>query len=263
MSTEFVEKDSKIGYIITIIILVLAVLGMGSYIVYDKFIKEEDVSLENVEEVEKVYELSASHAANLMEKVEVYNSFLYKYYLMDDNEEMSNVTYYYFAYRVLMFEGKDITVENVSNVLDDYFGDDVELADIVCLVCGEVLYEYDSENNIYIEKDHPGHGGDKQAMSNVRYVSSKVEGNKVTLVTKILYERSCSDTCGPLNAYYSSIDDSFNDVNPVLGNTDGADEINLTDELFDSVLDKLPKTIYNFTLEENGNYILNSVSIEE
>ena len=42
MSDEFVEKDGKKGLIIMIIVLVLVVLGLGGYIVYDNLLSEKD-----------------------------------------------------------------------------------------------------------------------------------------------------------------------------------------------------------------------------
>lgn len=264
MSNEFVEKDSKIGYVIIIVILVLAVLGLGGFIVYDKFIKEEETVIEDVEEEVEPVELAASHVEDLIEKVEVYNRFLYQYYLVDENEELSNDDALYFVYRVLLTENKDITAENVSNTLTDYFGENkFKLDDIVCDIDNETLYEYMSDTNIYVEKEHSGHGGGRIVLSNIRYVSSRVVGDKVTLITRNLYERSCSDVCGPLNAYYGNVDDMFNSENPVLGDQNSEEEIVLTSELFDSIESKVAKTTYNFIKEESGNYYLDSVSVEK
>ena len=88
-----------------------------------------------------------------------------------------------------------------------------------------------------------------------------VDGNKVTIVTKNLYRSSFSDKEEIVNAYYSDVDDMFNKENCVLG--ENSEEVILNDDLFESVLDELPKTTYNFILEENGNYILKDISIEK
>lgn len=264
MSNEFVEKDSKVGYIIIIVILVLAVLGLGGFIVYDKFIKKEETVVEAVREEVEPVELGASQVEDLIGKVEVYNRFLSQYYLVDDKEELSNDDALYFVYRVLLTENKDITAENIGNTLVDYFGENrFKLDDIVCEIDNETLYEYMSDINIYVEKDHPGHGGGQIVLSNVRYVSSSVVGDKVTLITRNLYERSCSDVCGPLNVYYGNVDDMLNAENPVLGDRNSEEEIVLTSELFDSVESKVAKTIYNFVKEESGNYYLDSVLVEK
>lgn len=267
MSNEFVEKDGKIGLIIIIVVLVLAVLGLGGYIVYDNYFKEEKVEevKEEKEEIE-VRELSASEVEEYIERVEVYNKFLYQYFLVDSEDEITNDVALFFAYRVLLMDQKDITVENVSNVLVDYFGEDHEftLDDIECLVANDgVIYKYDSENNIYVEDEHGGHGGGVIVTSYVNYLSSKVDGDKVTLVTKNLYERPCGDTCGPANAYYGDVNDMFNKENHVAGDPNKDEELVYSDELFNSIKDKLPNVTYNFIVEESGNFYLESVSIDK
>ena len=269
MSDEFVEKDGKKGLIIMIVVLVLVVLGLGGYIVYDNFLSEKDEEVvEEKEEKEEseVRELSASEVEEYIEKAEIYNRLLYKHFLIKSEEEISNDAALFFAYVVLSIKQKDVTAENVSNVLVDYFGEKhgYKLDNIKCLGMDEEdIYVYDKENNIYVLGDHGGHGGLSIVSSNIRYVSSKVEGNKVTLVTKVLYERACGDTCGPTNAYYSSVDGSYNDDEPVLGDASKDEELVLTDELFDSVSDKLPTTTYNFIVEESGNFYLDRVSIDK
>lgn len=267
MSNEFVEKDGKTGLIIIIVVLALAVLGLGGYIVYDNYFKEEvkEEEKEIKEEVE-VRELSASEVEEYIEKIEVYNKLLYKYYLVNDKEDISNEVALFFAYKLLTMDKKDITVENVSNVLVDYFGEshDFKLDDINCLIANDgVLYKYDSENNIYVEGEHYGHGGGEIISSHVNYISSKVEGNRVTLITKNLYERPCGDTCGPSNVFYGDINDMFDGKNHVVGDPDKDEELLYTDELFDSVKDKVPNATYNFIVEESGNFYLESVSVDK
>ena len=44
MSKEFVEKDSKVGYIITIILLVLVVIGLGGFIGYKYYVGNDKCS---------------------------------------------------------------------------------------------------------------------------------------------------------------------------------------------------------------------------
>ena len=52
MSSEFVEKDSKVGYIVTIVILSFIVIGLSGYIVYDKYFIQDECSVVDKEESE-------------------------------------------------------------------------------------------------------------------------------------------------------------------------------------------------------------------
>lgn len=272
MSSEFVEKDSKIGYIITIVFLVLLVLGLGGYIVYDKYFVND--SCDTVDKVEAdnnkkddVRELSVSEKEELMNLVNVYNTYLYDYYLMDSDKEIPNEEYLFFGYIQLLKENKMVTVDNMKDILEKYFGSDnnIKLDDIVCLECNTIKYKYNKESNIYEEvRNHPGHGGGLTVGTDVRYVSSEViNEDKVSLVTHVIYRRPCGDTCGPVTAYYAYIEDSFDKKNPILGDVDADEEYPFTDGDYENIKNKLPKTIYNFEKDSSDNYVLKSVSIEK
>ena len=58
MSNEFVEKDSKIGYVITIIFLVLIVLSLAGFIGYKYYFGGDkcDAPVEKEEEKETAFE---------------------------------------------------------------------------------------------------------------------------------------------------------------------------------------------------------------
>ena len=93
------------------------------------------------------------------------------------------------------------------------------------------------------------------------YVSSEVNGNKVKVITKNLYERFCSDICGPMDAYYGRVDDVFENKNAVLKAENGQEEAKITRWNKDEVLEKVPETTYNFIIEDNGNFYLESVFV--
>ena len=274
MSSEFVEKDSKVGYIITIVFLILLVLGLGGYTIYDLYFADDKcVSKENVNKndddakKDTVRELSVSESEDLMEMIDTYNAYLYEYYLMEPGKEIPNKECLYFGYIQLLRERKMITVDNMKDILEKYFGVDnnIKLDDIICLECNTVKYRYNKESNIYEEvPKHPGHGGGLTAGADVRYLSSEVVNEKkISLVTHIIYRRPCGDTCGPATAYYAYIDDSFDEKNPILGDSNGDEEYIFTDGDYENIKDKLPKTIYNFEKDSSDNYILKSVSIEK
>ena len=273
MSSEFVEKDSKVGYIVTIVILSFIVIGLSGYIVYDKYFIQDECSVVDKEESEapsdddSIRELSVSEKDKLMNIVDIYNTYLYDYYLREPGKEIPNNVYLHFGYLQLRRENKIVTVDNMKDVLEKYFGvnNNIKIDDIVCLECNHNLYTYNEESNIYEEvRNHPGHGGGMTAGSDERYLSSEiVNEDEVSLVTHVIYRRPCGDTCGPVTAYYAYIDDSFDGKNAILGDPNGDEELKFTDTDYESIKDKLPRTIYKFKKDESGNFILKSVSIEK
>ena len=268
MSNEFVEKDSKLGFIVVIIVLLLVVFGLGGYIIYDNYMVKdeeviEDASNDKVEDV--VRELSASEVSEYLEKIKVYNYYFYDNYLVKASKTITNGKYLSFASRILEKEGKTVTVSDVKDVLEKYFGknNNVKIEDIHCEGGNEVLYEYDLENDIYIKKEHIGHGGLSGLDADVNYVTSSVSLDKVSVIVKNIYPRYCSDICGPIDAYYGSVEDMFNRENALATRSEGEDELELTDSLKKELLEEVPEITYNFIIEESGNFYLDSVSINK
>lgn len=264
MSKEFVEKDSKVGYIITIILLVLVVIGLGGFIGYKYYVGNDkcNAPIEKVEEKTEVYELTYSKAEDYIEKIKVYNNEFYNNFLVKNKEDITNDEYLTFAYKMIDSTGV-VTKEKVEDVLHKYFGKNVKFKhdDIKCYA-GEVVYTYDEATG-YTKKEHNGHGGPGSLGTELFYVSSEVNGNKVKVITKNLYERFCSDICGPMDAYYGRVDDVFENKNAVLKAENGQEEAKITRWNKDEVLEKVPETTYTFIIEDNGNYYLESVSISK
>lgn len=264
MSKEFVEKDSKVGYIITIILLVLVILGLGGFVGY-KYYYSGDKCNAVVEETEKdvvkgKYELTYSEAEEYIEKIRIYNGHFYDTYLIKDKKNITNEKLLTFAFRMLEHDGI-VTKEKVEDVLHKYFGKNVEFKhDNIKCYAGEVIYEYDEQNG-YVKKEHSGHGGAGSLGAEIFYVSSEVNGNKVKFVTKNVYERFCSDICGPIDAYYATADDVFNHSNPVLKAQEYEESARITRYNKNEILEKVPETTYNFIIEDNGNFYLESVSV--
>ena len=148
MSKEFVEKDSKVGYIITIVLLILVILGLSGFIGYGYFFKSQDkcnAPVEVVEEKDEVYELTYSEAEKYMNKIAVYNNHFSSYFISKTEKEISNDDLLTFAFRMIDHEGI-VTKEKVEDVLHKYFGKNVKFKhdDIKCYA-GEEVYEYSKE----------------------------------------------------------------------------------------------------------------------
>lgn len=265
MNKEVKEKNNKVGYIIIIILLILVVLGLVGYIIYDNQFKENnkcDDTIESVKEEAKTYELTYSKATEYMEKIQVYNNIFHENYLISNKKEITNDEYLTFAYRMLL--GKEtITVENIEKVLHEYFGKNIKFEhDNIKCFAGEEVYEYSKENG-YTEKEHYGHGGPGALKTEIFYVSSEVRGNKVKFVTKNVYEDICGEICGPNKAYYASVDDAKSQTNPILKAAEYQESVEIAQYNKEFILSKVPETTYNFIIEDNGNYYLDSVNISK
>ena len=252
MSKEFVEKDSKVGYIVVIILLILVILGLGGFVGYKYYSGDKcNAVVEETENggVKGKYELTYSEAEEYIEKIRIYNGHFYDTYLVKNKKNISNEN-----------DGI-VTKEKVEDVLHKYFGKNVEFKhDNIKCYAGEVIYEYDEQNG-YVKKEHSGHGGPGSLEAEIFYVSSEVNGNKVKFVTKNVYERFCSDICGPIDAYYATADDVFNHSNPVLKAQEYEESVRITRYNKAAILEKVPETTYNFIIEDNGNFYLESVSV--
>ncbi len=266
------EKQKSVkGFIIAIIILIIIVFGLIIYILYDKEIifnssnKKEIVEKNTKKEEEKTKKISTEEKEILLEKIKKINSFS-KYYPLTNANQIPNQE----VLLKLAFEigfGKSFSEEAMTEKIKDYFGDGyaIKNEDIICSIDKEPFYVYNSNTNMYryaVDSIH-GHGG-AGGISEivVNYVDGKVIKDKIIIDTKLLYSTYCSDTCGPNYAYYASYQDAL-DNKPILGQEDNYEnEIELTDQLYKTIEDKLPTTTYTFTKKDNNTYSLESVIIK-
>ena len=274
MSKEFVEKDSKVGYVVTIIILVLIILGLSGFIVYEHCFKSQDKCNAPVEEVENDNNKEKNDTvtkakfnatdAEVLDKIKAYNGGFYEYYLAGTKNEITDKEKLYFAFLRVLNRGKDITSKNISEALVEYFGKNhgVEIGDIYCAVDDTVFYKHDEENDIYVRSGTHGHGGGLNLVSYTKFVSSELNGDQLTVKAHVAYAKMCSDTCGPATYLYGSYNDMINKTNAVYGN-DQDDIMEYTDNMYNSIKDKLPVTTYTFKVEDDGNYYLEKVSINK
>ena len=106
MSKEFVEKDSKVGYIVTIIILGLVVLGLSGFIVYEHYFKSQDkyntpaeVENDSKEKNDTVTKVKFNATDDeVLDKIKSYNGGFYEYYLAGTKNEITDKDKLYFAF---------------------------------------------------------------------------------------------------------------------------------------------------------------------
>lgn len=259
------------GFIITIVVLIIIVLGLIFYILYDKGIilnvqdKTGMVEKNTKKKTVKKEKLSDEEKELLLEKIKGINKFSKYYPLTDVNQIPNQEVLFNLAFEIGF--GKSFSEKTMTEKIKYYFGDSYKInnEDIICSLDKEPFYIYNSNTNMYrfaTDSVH-GHGG----LGSIReivvnYVSGKVLNDKITIDTKLLYSTYCGDTCGPNYAYYASYQDVF-DNKPILGQEDDFEnEIELTDELYKTIESKLPTTTFTFIKRNSDTYNLESVIIK-
>ena len=264
---EIIVKKSHKGLIILVILLVLVILGLVGYICYDKgliFQKQEDVVKE--EKKEEDNKVSSSELEEIRGIVQELSNNFAKYYPLSDLSKIDNQELLLFAIRKAD-TGDEIGKKDVEDVISKYFGNSVKVVheDIKCPSSfhDQKLYLYE-DGEYELNNYHGGHGGPGFVSASPFYVSSEKDGNIINVNYKILYSNVCNDTC-ILNAYYRTYEDSINSNNPVLEGDNSSDDpgVNLTEDLYKSVEEKIPVTSFKFEKTKNNTYNLKSVSINE
>jgi len=145
------EKKNT-GLIVTIILLIVIVLGLGGYIVYDKFLKDTEDNKETTEVKEEILALDSEEVKGLTDVTK----FSYFDFDINNNESLLKVAAYsvdeeeYLSYENDS-ESKYFTTEILKKHFDQLFGSDraLILSDISFKsTCGydniEFVYEKDS-----------------------------------------------------------------------------------------------------------------------
>ena len=123
-----------------------------------------------------------------------------------------------------------------------------------------MLYRYDSAKREYFFQDIHGHGGAGIYPAEIYYLDGQKKDEVYTVRVNVLYGDYCYGTCGPVTGYYKSAIDSRNGENPVLGGF--GDYYEITEKEYQSVKDNLPVTTFTFIRDKDGNYGLESVTVE-
>ena len=252
------KKKSNKG-VIVIIILIIALLGISGYIIYDKAINKEESGKEKKEpEIKEVTE----EKNTLLEQINVYTPYFADNYPITEKSTLDNQKVLYFASMQLENKFSDFMESDLEKVLEKYFGDNHSYVheDIQCFLGDGVLYRYDSAKREYFFQDIHGHGGAGIYPAEIYYLDGQKKDEVYTVRVNILYGDYCYGTCGPVTGYYKSAIDSRNGENPVLGGSGNYYEI--TEKEYQSVKDNLPVTTFTFIRDKDGNYGLESVTVE-
>lgn len=258
-------KEKK-GFIITIVILTLLLLGTSSYIVYDKWLKH-DIEPKQQKEIKKekkkpsIRTLTTTEQESLLTQVKDYTTFFADKYPLENISAITNQEALYFAYIQSDVGLNDFMESQLEKTLEKYFGANHPYfhEDIICTLENTPLFVYNSAKREYTFQDTHGHGGVQLYQVEAFYVDGTVEENTIYKVnTHILYGGVRGDTVGPRTAYYSSYE--IDDEDLVLSYDDGKDH-ELTEEEYQKIKNNLPITTFTFQKDKEGNYALENVKI--
>lgn len=254
------KKSNKGVIVIVIIILIIALLGITGHIIYDKVINKEEIRKEKNEP--EIKEVTEEEKNTLLEQLNVYTPYFADNYPITEKSTLDNQDVLYFASMQLENKFSDFMESDLEKVLEKYFGDNHSYVheDIQCFLGDGVLYQYDSAKKEYFFQDIHGHGGAGIYPAEIYYLDGQKKDEVYTVRVNILYGDYCYGTCGPVTGYYKSAIDSRNGENPVLGGF--GDYYEITEKEYQSVKTDLPVTTFTFIRDKDGNYGLESVTIE-
>ena len=277
MENEVKSKKTNKGLIVIIIILILLVLGLVGYICYDKglifksksVVQEEERTTEK-EEISTTRDLTEEEKKEFEDIITRINPYFSQYYPVNNLSAMvDNQELLLFVTRQLGFSRESFTASEVEEIVKKYFGNTLKVnhENILCSIDKEPYYIYDSSTSTYTKApmDLYSHGHDGLGYMSVIYsfVSGKVKDEKtVEINSHLLYEGYRGSTWGPTTAYYSNYSDCKNYTNPVYEAENKDEDIEFTDQLYQSIKDKFPITTYTFEKNSEGYYDLISVMVK-
>lgn len=253
-------KNKRIisAIIIVSIIFIIGIFTIVSIMAYDVHKKESKSSGDVIREASKL------ERDSLIKNIEdVYNYYLASYYPILDVSKLSNQQILKFGEDM---SGVSSSAKDFDSAIKKYlYNVNYHHEDLQCF-CGTPIYLYDNTLKSYVyNENHYGHGGGGllRAGSKAFYVSSQITNEKeIEFKVKILYERLCGDVCLPyMNAYYGSLNDSYNRTNPLIGSPDLEEDVTVTSEDYSRIKDNIITTTFKFIID-GDNYLLKSVVFE-
>ena len=270
------KNEKKTGGVKNIILLIFATLlgfavGFGlTRIDFGSINKEDknDVVEGQEQEENKVRDLNEDEKNKLLEQIGVYNEYFSEFYELKDVNIISDSDLLDFASRQIQNAWiNGFTADEAEGVIKKYFNIEREIVhgDMECFAGDAINFYYDVDTRSYKRNiGNHGHGGEGGVgVAYVEYLNGEIENEKEAVVkTKLLYRRPCGDICGPSNVYYGTYQDSINGTNALLGDPNNDRDLDVTDELYQTVADKINATVFTFVKDGDGNYGLKSVTFE-
>lgn len=277
LKQEFNQQNNKKskGLIIVIIILGLVVLGLIGYIAYDKLSEKDSnpkTKEENKKDIKEVVkdtarELTDDEKNRFEDIITKINQYFSKYYPVTNPQTIiANDELLTFALVRIGYSNESFTGDEVVKIIKTYFGNSVSVTnkDIICAIDNEPFYTYNATTNMY-KKSSYSHGHDGIGFMDSKYFfeSGSVKDDKeFTINAKVLYAGYRSGTWGPTSEYFGSYEDAKKGTNALYKSDNEDEDINLTDDLYQSIKDKFPTTTYKFEKNSEGYYDLLSITVK-
>ena len=256
------------GMVFAIIILILLVLGLSGFIVYDKVINKEkpEHNVKITEETKAIEENLDETAQMLIDKLEKY---YVDYYDKDEKMDFASADDKDLIKGAYAYKQDDtLTKEKVDDYYNNLFGKKLtNYPDFNCWANDGILYKYNYDKNEYEREGLHGHGGLCTSKSSfIKY--NNIEKNEDTYtitVTKVYEPADGMCQSSEENAFYADykytvkIDElsSFTKTD-AYGNIDKADIIGAKDyynQNYDKFKNIKPQYKYTFK-KSNDNYYL-------
>lgn len=277
------EENNK-SLIIIIVILSIVIVGLLSFISYDKLINKEGSQSNNdtKEEVDKKQDENEENNVTgpvaldqneLNELKNITNELLRIKYIqkntnLNDVNKISNQDLLYYA---IGFLNSDVfgthTAEEVENVIQNLVGTEYKIKheNLKCDIgCKEPYYIYNSSTKKYTyNNEYPASEFDKSFRAYSKYINSSKSGDTYIISFKIAYSNAISGE-DFVDKYYKSVSDALNNKNVLFKcPTNSYNEpVKMNDTYFEQFESKLPVTTFTYEKNSNGTFNLKSISVK-
>lgn len=287
------NNNKNKGLIITIVIMGIALIGLGGYLTYDKLLSNnndkntgEKESTKTDEVEEKEGSVNKEEQEKLLKVINDINNYnLGRYDNLNPSEINNQDKLVFISYVIynnkLNGEDKSIAGLNgseVNSIYQTYFGStqsvvngDIYMVDYTKYGLGEdneVLFKYNNTKNVYEqEKFYMAPPGYALATTYSFIANATKKDGVYTVEVQTLYATPCEDLCLPDGIIAGSYKDAVDKKNAVLTDNSGwyDDNYNIIQskvyEDYNKIKDKMPVYTYTFVLE-NGHYVLQSKTME-
>ena len=267
------ERKTHMWLITALVICLMVVCGAfgwlagASFFAFHEELDEKTSTPDNKEEVKKdePVKLSEAEVNSYLVNLDGFVAYFGEKMPLE-TANISNQDLLSYASRNVDRQTSKFTKAQVDAVIQELFGKDrnYTIEDIDCFVSGHgALFKYDAATETYdFDPNHPGHGGGGSVRANINYVDAEELGDTLTIKTKILYEESCGDICGPSVKFYSKA----SGTDPIYSGNESECYQNgncpKAEEVYPKVKDKLPITSFIFKKQSDGKFGLEKVTIE-
>lgn len=281
------EKKSNKGLIIAIVILVLLLVGVSGYLVYDKVLSSDELKEGQAEEkVEERVDIVVTQAEidAMMEVVEFNPDEVTN---VDGFNALDNQTKLWMGLSLIDNVDKSFKGNDLIEALKNVYGDKVELTleDMICGGCDQKYWLYNKDTGMYtFDEKHPGHGGTGgDYVKSVNYFDSvQTDGNQYKVAVKKVFKAGTECDLGPCDGnfkVYKSLDDAKNSKNLVLDTKEKVNNnkycVGYDDEMLQSLTkecdinriyqdnkDKFDSYIYTF-IKNGDNFVFQSYELNK